>query len=471
MSSQGRQRLFLYLSFGIILCRTMLALAYPRLSSDGPWALSPVFSYMIGKGDYSLFGGEFLGPVLKSNTIDFIFSGWFRVFGINTWSFILLGSTTLLATVSIWHILLRRQIEGNGWMALIPLSYALSGYVYMYRAECFCILPLSLMLLCLKRLDNEVLRWVSAAGMAVLAGLNHPLGGVFGCIVLGYFLLQGRYGPRYYLMAAGISIGMALLLSGGHLIGYLESYMARPADAESHFSGVDLSLIWKYFILGSPFIILMLPMVFVRCGIFGRLTLGIALMVLLISSRSYYFPYLHVVVLATALFEKPASTNLIKPYETLLRLSLAYSWIAFLLIPIAECTLSYREQSHWWKVLAGIDQEEKTWRQDSTRRYYVPSQLSMEVYDNEKARLLYNWMYKDFGIQDARSRVFYIYSKRQREWIDTNFRSDGARWETSEIVPPERGSLKPSSFYRLKPVYDDSIGLWRVRAVIDPPTD
>jgi|GEM_PF-727097 len=471
MATAGKHRLFLYLSIVVIACRAVLNLIYPMLSTDGPWVLSPVFSYMMGKGDDSLFVWEFQGPVYTVNTTDFLYATWFWTFGINTWSFILLGTATLLATVVIWHVLLKRSIEGDGWPVLIPLTYALSGYVYMYRPECFSILALSFMLLCLQRLDNRVLKWATAGGLVVLAGLNHPLGGVYGCILLGYFLLQGRHRLGDYLMAAGLSIGMAFLLSGGQLLQFLDIYLTRPGDGETHFTGVDFSLLTKYFIQGSPFLILLLPLVFFWSGTFGRLMLGASLLVLLVSGRSYYYPYLHVAILAAAIFEKSIRTSAFKVYEALLRVSLAYSWMAFLVIPIALGVLSYKEQTHWWKVLASIDQEEKTWETDTSKKYYAPAQLSMEIYDNPQARLLYSWMYKDIGIQDAQSHVFYIYNKSQLAWIQKNFRSKGARWETQEMIPPAQGSMRIASFYRCRLLYHDSVGLWKVQALTDLPAD
>jgi hypothetical protein len=471
MSPEKAQNLLFMGALAAWCIRAFMFLLRPELSMDGPWVLSMIFSYMNGKGDYSLFAHEFSGAMFSTNLVDFVFSLWFRMTGVNTWGLISAGLLAILLTIIIWRSLLREMSGGKVWPMSMVLIYALSPYIYMFRPECFTILFGSIMVMCLRRMSIQALKWPIAVSLTVFAGLIHPMGGIFCGLVIAYTLLEGRYKWRAYLMVAGWCILLPLAMTAGHIFQYMQEYLGRSADVESHFSGPQLDLLVKYFIKGSPVLFLLLPFIFFNTGVYGRLSLSVAIIVLLLGGRSYYYPYLHFTAFSVLVFGIQRRENgvpeLPGSYRLLLKLGISYSIAAFLVVPFALTLMNHQSNLQWKNILASIDREEASWEKTEGTRYYMFPEIGMETYDNINSRSMYKDIFRDYGVQDARGRVFYIYKKSQLKYIENSFDTKGMRWDVSEILPPKQGGLRPSSLYRLRPIYHEPTGLWKVQAVQD----
>ena len=108
--------------------------------------------------------------------------------------------------------------------------------------------------------------------------------------------------------------------------------------------------------------------------------------------------------------------------------------------------------------------EEKTyWKEDN--KYFVPTELSLDVYDNKQSRLLYNFMSQNDGIQDVSNKVFYITNKDQLKWITRNFETTSKKCKVVDLVEETEGHIVVSSIYKLKIKRQYNIGLWKVEFI------
>lgn len=449
-----------------LIIRTIISHILPQVGTDGPWALSPVFSYIIGEPDYSLLAHEFMQDAFSANLTDYLISRWFVYFNLSTYSFIWLHIVLISATLIIWHHF--SSYNANA-VYLLMFSFAFSPYTFGFRPENYTILFLSLEILALSIVTNQIYKITLALVFGITAGLFHHIGGVFALVVLAIYWWNER--PRLSITFLTLIVGLILtmLLSNGEIIEYIKMPLLAKSEVDNHFNNPKLNLGAKYAVFGSPIIFLIL-LLQVRNSVINSIIYAVVLTLLVFAGRSYYWPYLHIVALSIIVLtrvekNKTSELAIFPPLGSKFRYAITtgilYSSAAYLLIPFVLTLSSYNTSAKWREILTRIDIDERAWKA-SEYKYFLPSQLCLEVADNKLARLLYPFMHLNDGIQSTQDKVFYVYTKKQLEWIKKNFDTTSRSQVIEKIVEPEEGEIRISSLYRFKVVRNDSIGLWRV---------
>lgn len=457
----------LWVSLFILGIRLFMYLTFPFVSTDGPWALSSVFSFMNGMPSYSFFAYEFLGSSFPVNSIDFLFSLWFSAFGISTTSFILLGFSAVILTIFLW-LLIQKKISNPFLKKIVftlVICYLLSPYTYGFRQETFTILLISIMFTSLIAINNTYIKFSFAVISAILAGLIHHIGGLFSIIFLTYYLIESKATFKHYIFLFISGALATAALSAGHIFEYLLLPTKIPSEVGNHFSSLHPELIIKYFILGAPVPFMICTILPIKNNKLAWFYLTLVLILFLVMGRSYYMPYIFTVILCQTIVDNIKQTNTTsnKPQilsKSLISLSIFYSFVAFLFLPFIFKIQSKTTGAHWEKILAAINLEEKDWNSDY--KYYIPSQLSMEVIDNSRSRLLYSFIRHNEGIQEVNQKKFYIYKQSQKQWILENFNTKEQKMIFKELIPAFKGEIILSSINHFRAIRSDSIGLWSI---------
>ncbi len=456
------------ISILIIGIRITMYLIYPFTSTDGPWAISATFSFMNGNPDYNIFAYPFLQDSFSVNLVDFLFSIWFKIFNVTTLSFIFLGFFSVILTVLIWFFIQSKINDHSSKLTItiLSISYLLSPYIYGFRPEDFTILAISLMMLSLLFIQRIYLKFLSAITMAVLAGLIHHIGGLFALLFLIYYMTGRKFNAKIYFQSIIMGLAITFLLSNGQIAEYLLFPTKLTSETGNHFTDIDPKIIVKFFIYGAPVPFVLFFLFSFKKNLRLLLLFLSAFLLFLIMGRSYYLPYIFPLFLCAIIFSK-TSLMLENVFEKnkflkwITSLLILYSFVFFLLIPFILCLKSYDTGKYWREILTAVDLEEKTWKKGNTR-YYLPSQLSMEVIENPNARLLYSFMRHNEGIQPSDQNLFYTFRSPHKEWVLKNFDVQDKKMIVKEILPPHRGEIIISSLYKFKEIRNDSIGFWAI---------
>jgi hypothetical protein len=176
----------------VLIIRYITFFVFPSLSGDGPWALSSTYSYIIGIKDSSVFAHHYLGNVFTVHFIDFVFSSWFKLFSLGTYSFISLEFFIIVLTLLVWGFIAKNAIN-KFFIHLLMLGYVLSPYVYGFRPEGFTILIISILILLTKLDFNSNIKIITISILCIISGLAHHIGGLIAVIIaIFYFLFVAK---------------------------------------------------------------------------------------------------------------------------------------------------------------------------------------------------------------------------------------------------------------------------------------
>ncbi|MDW8274564.1 MAG: hypothetical protein RMJ53_10080, partial [Chitinophagales bacterium] len=194
---------------------------------------------------------------------------------------------------------------------------------------------------------------------------------------------------------------------------------------------------------------------------------AISLCLLLLSGRSYYFPYLHIVFI-TFVLANNSDLILNKRFKVLpTEVVSAFMLITGIVIPLFLAAVNIQSANQHKKILFTIRKETQSW--NNKNRYFTPPDLTMEAVFHPSARLHYHFLYVYQNYDLNEGDKIYMCDKSQMNWLRKNFGSYRFLFDT--LVPPSHPSLRISSFYKLKKVYDTPKMLLRASPVFRAQAD
>lgn len=449
----------------ILFIKYICFLTYPFLGVDGPWAISSAYSYINGEEDKSVFAHDFLGNIFTVHLIDFFYSIWFKIFSLNTYSFILLGFTIILITIILWGYLATKLKEFNYLIYFLMFGYIVSPYVYGFRPENQVILIISIIILLIIEKININIRIILLSAFCVLCGLIHHIGGLICLLIIIYYLLFEEKNYISFIKFTFFGLIFSFLFTRGEIFNYLLLPFKFKSEVSNHLSNIDFYLILKYFIYSGPIPIVILFLF--RKSLFLKDVIFLIVITFLLSilGRSYYVAYIYVVILFLISIRKYNFKSIVDAKNTkinnlLITSSILYTFTFLFLIPVSLIFLSPSTNTTWRTIINSMENEKIIWTGDN--KYFVPAQLTLEVANKSNARLLYPFMHRNDGIQKIENKVFYINKKEQIKWIEKNFYTKNKKMIIEEIVKKEHGNIMISSIYKFKIKRTEPIGLWKV---------
>jgi hypothetical protein len=450
----------------ILILKYIKIVLYPWVGCDGPWSLSPAFSYVDGIEDSSVFAHDFLGKIFTVHFVDFFYFIWFKLFGISTFSFVNLQFVIIISTLLVWDYLSKRTQTHNTVLYLLMLGYVISPYVFGFRLENFTILVISLSILGINLQINQNLKLLMIAFFCVFSGLIHPIGGLIHSVLLAYYFVFIHTKKIDFYKFVGFSLLLSVVLTKGEIINYLLLPTKVKSEVGNHLSGFDFGLLLKYLIYSGPipiFILFLYRKIFIkREWIFT----GCMILILSFLGRSYYWSYLYVVLIfvITISNQKSKITILDSRINTLISLPIVlYSLFFLVFIPFFLVIISPDSNKVWRAIISKSALEKLTWNKNI--KYFTPTDICLELVSEKNTRLLYPYMHKNDGIQNVKNTFFYITSWEQLKWIRHNFDTKNTKICIQELVKEHQGQIVISSLYKFKTVRQPSFGLWKVNFV------
>lgn len=452
--------LFIVIAF-ILLIRYFTFLVYPLICADGPWWMSPTFSYMIGLKDRNAFAYDCFGSVYTVHFVDFIYACWFKIFELNTYSFISLEFFIIILIVFVW-INIAKTIGNKFLIYLLIIGFCLSTCTYNFRPENGVVLMISLVVLVIIKPINENLKLIFIASLCVVSGIFHHIGGFFCVLVSLYYFIFITKNFMNVLKFSVYGICTAFLFTNGEIINYLLLPLHYKTEIDNHLYQFDFFKVTKFLIYSSPIPALVIYLYrknFTKSNIYFLI-----FSIFLFSSiaRSYYVIYLFPIVLFLIAINKNqtqlfAMTDIEK---IILKLSVIYSALFLFLIPIVLIFLSPKTNETFRNIISTVERDKINWKKENN--YFVPAELALEVVNKPNARLIFPCMEQYNGIQDVNNKSFYIYTKKQLKWIFKDFNTKNKKMKIEELVPESKGEIAISTIYKFKIKRQPPIGLWKV---------
>lgn len=448
----------------VLIIKYISFLVYPYLGVDGPWSLSSVYSYINGVKDRSVFAHDFLDNVFTVHIIDFFYTIWFKIFGLNTYSFISFGFVVILFTIILWGYIATKLKEYNFLFYLLMFAYVVSPYVYGFRPENLIILTISGAIFLLVININQNLKALLISILCVFSGLIHHIGGLICLIIFGYYYLIENKNYFNFIKFTVFGILFSFILTNGEIFNYLLLPFKFKSEVDNHLSSLNFYNVIKYFIYSGPIPVLIIFLF--RKALFRKDIIFLIFLTLLFSflGRSYYVSYIYVVILFLLVIRKTHFNNFVKPSKikinSIFTLITLYSFIFLFLIPVFLIFSSPSTNKTWRTIISSMKNEKSSWEVD--KKYFVPAQLTLEVASEQNARLLYPFMLRNEGIQNTENIVIYINKKEQLKWIEKNFLTKNKKMIIEEVVKKQNGNIMISSIYKFKIKRTEPIGLWKI---------
>lgn len=453
--------LFTFIIGFAILIKIVALFNNPVLGGDGPWAMSQVFSYVNGFTDRSVFAHDFLGKIFTVHFVDFLQSRWFKVFEISTYSFIGYQFLIIICSFSLWLYIIKNHFKESILIYFLMFGYFISPYLYGFRPENFVILVQLCFLAVLFSTIRNSVKLVVISFLCVLTGLIHHVGGLITVVISIYYFVFVLKDYKTFSLFTVLCILISALVTRGEIINYLLLATKYKSEVGNHLTGIDFKHFFKYLIYAGPIPIIIL---FIFRKIFSKsdwVFVMIFIIILSILGRSYYIVYIYVSLLFLLILRNKLNViRFSKIDKPLVYLGIAYSFLFLFTAPLVLNLMSSAPNSNWRKLISQIKNEKISW--NASTKYYVPSQLSLEVVDQSNARLIYPFMLHNDGIQDVKSKVFYIYKKEQLRWIKKNFNTSNKTIDIQELIPETEGHYMISSLYKLKKIRSTPFGLWKI---------
>lgn len=451
----------LYLTFIIFIIRIVTLLICPYLPTDAAMAMSPSFSYYLGIKDSSVFAHEYLGDAFKIHIIDYFYFVWFKIFGLNTYSFIIHGILIIFATILVW-IFIAKKIKNNSLILYILLfAYVSSPWIYNFRPENLVILIISLLLLLFLLKLNQIYELILSSLLCILAGLVHHIGGLIAVIICTYYFLEFRK-TIYLLKFVVVGIVFSYVITIGEIFNYILLPLKFKSEVGNHLASFNVVNILRYFISSAPIVFILFYSI---KNLFSKkdfIFLFFCILLLLFSGRTYYGVYVFPFMILMLIKNEKIILNIETKWNRfILKSSLIYTFCVLFLLQISLRLIDFQLIDNWNAISKAIVKEKENWNNDEIR-YYVPQELITQVVNNKNARMYYFFMLKNDGFQNTENKVFYITDKNEIEWIDRAFNTKNKKIKIEELVKESNGFIRPISIVKFKIIRISKIGLWKI---------
>jgi hypothetical protein len=479
LKTSNKVNLILLLAALIYISCAIRFYIFPLLSTDAAWTLSSLYDYLKHPNlSTSMYAHEYLGPIFNFNTLHFLLGPIFSVFELNTLSFIICH----FVIIAISSILLWLLITDKLMASLSILFYVADGYIYGMRSENYALLLALLIFLVWFKIKHKFLKLVIATLLILFIGFMHPVGGFLTGITFilliyldihqldnknGYINVLKLFGQEIFKV--GFVAVIALLLFGiDKSNNMVRVYLTPSGDTGNHFDGLHFNLFLKYAYLGNMFsLIVLLFLSFKLKEKFWFAYLLLFTIFLIISGRSYYFPYytIPLVILLSGRYSSFKISQDINDFKFFPKVVIVCMVYVFTLnsLKLFSSLKSYDAGCIYKNVLKKITSIKK---EKNNSLIFLPSQLSIEYYKNENQRIIFPSVNVIYKKQVPIGTNVYFFLSDQIEWIEGNPLIFGHldNWRFDTIIPfaPGQYSLM-GSISDSKPV--NNVGLLKLTRI------
>lgn len=379
------------------------------------------------------------------------------------WSLVLIGIIVILVCL----LFRNRGYRSLPVLLVIVVSLLGSPYLYGPRPE---VLNIALMLLGLLWLDSlkqeprTVGKFIILATFPAVIGLVQPVGGLFFSFLLVVYGLQNRFSIRFYLSFI-VTLLLILSLSYGSIIlidinYWISNFFTRFSEGDGR-GRIDLYTYIKHTIY-TPFIYV--PYLMTLIATRKRQKILIELLILLAAiglllpfSRSYYYPYIMVVII----WRISVHPEIHFP-----------RWLVSILV---ICIPVF---SHYWPTVQQLENRNyvatfKLILRDAAEfsltaehnNVWVPASIAMPIIEERGSRLYFAY-YRTFfgaGIEFEQGDVILATTEAELKNAVSLLPPDLAESEIQihELVSPVKGLITLTPWGERS----DSLGLWEIRRI------
>ncbi len=446
---------------------------FPLVSTDATWTLSSLYDYLkdpsLGTSSYA---HEHLGAIFNFNTLHYLLGPIFRVVELNTINFIILHFCIIAITAVIFWLLIGNKLAAG----LIVLFYVLDGYIYGFRSESYNILLSALMLLSWKFISNQWIKMAISVFVVGFVGFLHPVGGVIVGITYFYLLIENQEMKRglnkthknkeiiknilYSISVAAV----ALMLFGVDKIENMyTAYLTPSGDTENHFDGLHLDLFGKYLLLGCVFWVLIFAIFWYKTKnnfLLAYIILIIAF--LLVSGRSYYFPYLIIPTLAILQANEYSNLigNLFKDSKLFRTTSFTFG-LYFWGLTLLKFGSAYNASQTGDTYRMVLKKSKDIVKSEHSNLVFLPSQLSVENAYQSNQRIIFPSLRSIRNQEVPKGSCILLFSTDQLDWIQKNAIVFGSisKWKSETLIPFRYGEYNLASNFKKYPTPINKYGI------------
>jgi hypothetical protein len=371
----------------LIVWKLVLFLIYPHVSTDGPWTLSHLFSFMRGDFNQSMFAHNFDGDIYKTYGLELILYPLYKVAGeINTYKFIIISFLFISTSAFLIKKITLDQLKSKFLFLITVTGFLTSTYTFGLRSETYVIPFMLLMIFQAFEIYHEkikVYRLIIIGFLGALIFLIHPASTIFTLLLIFYIWINRWISFKDFIWIVIAGIVSSFMISGFRLMDYINLFTGSNELEDHSFS---LSHVVKY-ISFTPIVLMLIYLgVFKNKNILKILFLISYITLTCVFGRSYYFsyfiPFLLLFFVDMNEFKDPKFNAVTK--------LISFGFISFsLLVTHLFPTFQNLENpvlgSTYRSVLKKADEIGKSL--DNNHRIWVTSQLGMEVIDQSNSRL------------------------------------------------------------------------------------
>lgn len=451
--------LFVLLPFIFVFWKLALFLIYPMVSTDGPWTLSHLFSFMNGSFNSSTFAHDFDGSIYKTYALEMLLSPFYWVLGeVNTYKFIIIAFIFILSSVILIRKISFYFTESNFVFFLFSGAFLTSIYAYGMRSETY-ITPLLLVMVLLvfqlKLVGESLFKLILIGFLGAFAFLIHPASAIFTILLVFYTLLTKTINLKAFFWIVGSGLLASILISGFRLFNYIELFTSSNEMDNHSFS---ISHFLKYVSFTPIVLILFFLSTNKKSLTINSVFFVVFILMTCFFGRSYYFSYTIPFLLLLYLDQRKIKPRLYVRIGVLVLIGyglyITHVFPTFQNIENPEFSSTYRSiLSQTNKIGNKVKSKDKVW---------VSSQLGMEVIDQPNSRLHHHFYKTMSGEKITLKRgdvMLFWNANKVKERISSQVRHDFDELQIEEVIAPVKGHYKITKPFSER---GDDIGLWLV---------
>jgi len=446
---------------------------FPLVSTDATWTLSSLYDYLkdpsLGTSSYA---HEYLGAIFNFNTLHYLLGPFFRIVELNTINFIILHFCIIAISAGMVWLLIGNKLVAS----LIVLFYVLDGYIYGFRSESYNIMLSALMLLSWKFIINQWIKMAICVVVVAFVGFLHPVGGIVLGITYFYLLidnqelkvgvnktLKNKEIVKNILYSILVAVIVLLLFGVDKIENMYNAYLTPSNDTGNHFIGLHLDLFGKYLLLGCIFWVLFFFIFWFKTR--NNFFLAYVLLIiafLLVSGRSYYFPYLIIPSLAILQANEYSNLigNLFKDSKLFRTTSFTFG-LYFLGLTLLKVGSDYNASQTGDTYRMVLKMSKDIVKSEHSNLVFLPSQLSAENTYQSNQRIIFPSLRYIRNQEVPKGSCVLLFSTDQLGWIQKNPTVFGSisKWKSDTLISFRDGEYNLASNFKKHPTPINKYGI------------
>lgn len=454
---------------------------FPLVSTDATWTLSSLYDYLKDPSlGTSSFAHEYLGAIFNFNTLHYLLGPIFRVVELNTINFIILHFSIIAITAGIIWSLIGNKLAASS----IVLFYVLDGYIYGFRSESYNIVLGAVMLLSWKFISNQWIKIAISVVVVGFVGFLHPVGGIVLGITYLYLLIENQETKggrkqinknkeiiKNILFSISVTAIVLVLFGVDKIENMYTAYLTPSGDTENHFDGLHLDLFGKYLLLGCVFWILLFAIFWYKTkNNFFLAYIILIIAFLLVSGRSYYFPYLIIPTLAILQANDCSNLigNLFKDSKLFRTTSIIFG-LYFIGLTLLKFGSAYNTRQTGDTYRMVLNKSKDIVKSENSNLVFLPSQLSVENAYQSNQRIIFPSLRTIRNQEVPKGSCVLLFSTDQLGWIQKNPTVFGSisKWKPDTLISFRDGQYNLASNFKKCPTPINKYGIVKYTKISD----